>query len=353
MISDHDDVSVDVICYNTDSAASYEKYDKINIYRIGCLEILPGQFAVPNYVELVLLLRKLKKEHGSYDFVNSHTRFFDNSWWAPLVAKYMSAQSILTDHCASHPVHHNQVIQLLVQKFDSVLASFVPQWYDHVVVVSKVTGQFLKKYGLHNSADVIYAGVNTVFTENHVNDLGKILHLPKDAQVVTFLGRMIPSKNPELLLKAALDIPQTDKKIMFVFAGDGSEYDRLRSQSSENIVFLGKIDKTSAAALLQNTDILVHPSEHHEGLPISLLEAGISGCAVIASNAGATKEVIEDGVTGKIISDTQDLTSTLVELLHDPKEQKRLGKNLKAKVKADFNWQKNSQEYYQLLQNFS
>jgi glycosyltransferase involved in cell wall biosynthesis len=296
------------------------------------------------------VLAKLKKLRGEYDIVNSHTRFFDNSWWAPLVAKYMGAASLLTDHCASHPVHHNPVLNFFVQVSDSVFASVVPKMYNKVVVISKTTGKFLKAHGLQANTEVIYAGVDSVFSSKN-KPIDIPLDIPKGYQVVTFLGRMIPSKNPRALVTAANQILKTNKKIVFIFAGDGSEYDRLKKSESENIYFLGKISKKSASALLQETTVFVHPSVHHEGLPISLLEAGMAGCAVLASNAGATQEIIIENVTGKIITDIQNIAPDIQQLLDDPALRKQLGNNLKLKVSTECNWPSSAKKYYSVLQN--
>jgi glycosyltransferase involved in cell wall biosynthesis len=322
------------------------------VYRIGCLEILPGQFALPNYFELFSVLRKLKKQNKKYDILNSHTRFFDNSWWGPLVAKYLGATSILTDHCASHPVHHNPIINFLVHILDTVISRIVPQLYDKVLVISKTTGSFLMAHGLKIRPDVIYAGVDEIFA-NNTKGSPSALTVPKGYQVVTFLGRMIPSKNPQALLTAAHKILETNQKVVFVFAGDGSEYDNLKNTGSNNIVFLGKISKQSAAALLQRTDILVHPSVHHEGLPITLLEAGISGCAVLASDAGATWEIIIDNKTGKIIAEITNIAPELSDLLSNKTLQETLGKNLKRKILDECNWPDSAQQYYSVLQNLT
>src|SRR3990167_7935855 len=88
LVKKHPEVKVDIVCYNTDKVSIRERYKNLNVYRVGCQEILPGQFALPNYLELLDLIKRLKKINGRYDIVNSHTRFFDNYLWGPILAKY-------------------------------------------------------------------------------------------------------------------------------------------------------------------------------------------------------------------------------------------------------------------------
>ncbi|MCE2412344.1 glycosyltransferase, partial [Escherichia coli] len=54
------------------------------------------------------------------------------------------------------------------------------------------------------------------------------------------------------------------------------------------------------AALLADTDVMILPS-HYEGLPLSVLEAQRLGVVVLATDVGAMREAICDGVDGFIL----------------------------------------------------
>jgi glycosyltransferase involved in cell wall biosynthesis len=340
--------SVDIICYNTDRAVRVEVIDGITIHRVSCLEILPGQFAVTNPFELFTVIQKLKQKNGKYDIVNSHTRFFDNSWWAPLVAHYFSAKSVLTDHCASHPVHQNALINGCVQLFDAVLARVIPRMYDSVISVSQATSDFLNKFGNTHEIPVFYSGVNQAFLENSQAKL-PVKGLTGKT-IVSFVGRMIETKNPALAVEVATNITQNNKNVVFLFAGDGAELQRLQKFASPQIHFLGKLNREQTATLLQKTDILLHPSVHHEGLPITLLEAGYSKVAVIASSAGATAEVISNHRSGLIVNPTiVEITAATESLLTDSTLRNKLANNLYEYVSKHFNWSQTAKKYRSFL----
>jgi glycosyltransferase involved in cell wall biosynthesis len=348
LLKDHPEVRVDVLTYNTEKIEKYSEYGKIRVYRVGCVELLKGQFALPNYFDLMRTLRKLKK--NKYDLVNSHTRFFDNSWWTPWVAKYFGSKSLLTDHCASHPNHLNGVVRHIARTIDKIVIPRLSKSYDRVSVVSRETGRFLKSMGLENY-DVFYGGINVgefrQKRKGYIKGVGKI---GKDEVVITYAGRMIPSKNPDLLFRVAEKIVKLNKKVRFVFAGDGPMLSKLKSKSLERVSFLGKLGKEEVISLLTETDIFVYPSEHHEGFPIALLEAGAGGCVVVASDIGGVKELIENNQNGLMIKPREDkLFESIRILLKNKALRKEWGGKLKSKIEKNFDWENISEDYFKYL----
>lgn len=339
---------VDVLCYNTDKAASEETLGGVHIHRVPSVQILPGQFALANPFAIWNVVRKLKQTHGNYDIVNSHTRFFDNSWWAPLVAQFLGAKSVLTDHCASHPVTSTRILSSIIGVFDSLLAIVVPKFYDHVTAISKATAQFIKSNGYSKKISVFYSGINSEFTKKQASKLP--FKMVKNQILVSFVGRMIASKNPELVLKVAQQITKDLPNVVFAFAGDGPEFKRLSTSSTKQIHFLGKLNRQQTATLLQKTDILLHPSVHHEGLPITLLEAGASKTAIIASNAGASTEVIINDKTGIIANTTvAAFVSATRKFISDKNLRNSCAKNVQEFVLSHFSWKRTARDFYTLL----
>lgn len=335
-------IQVDVICYNTDNSKKEETYKGLHIYRLPCIEILPGQFAIPNYFSLIQLLQRLKKTN-SYAFVNAHSRFFDSSWWTPLVAKYLNTYSMLTDHCAGHPTHSSILVKAIAYLVDTILAPVISRLYDYVTVISKATYDFTQT--LHMKKPIlIYAGVDTHFFRGEKKNTARnipnaLTKIKADDIVVTFVGRIIPSKGPDLLLRAAQELLKKHDNVYFIFAGTGPLYNTLKSQMTNHIQFVGPLEKQDVAHLLRSTDIFAYPSLHHEGLPIALLEAGASECAVVTTAQGGTTEIITDNKTGVLVqANTHDLKQALEQLILDPEKRIQLGKSLREKIEKDFDW---------------
>lgn len=90
----------------------------------------------------------------------------------------------------------------------------------------------------------------------------------------------------------------------------------------------------------RNYDIFFLPSKK-EGVPYVLLEAGIAGLPVVASNVGGIQEIIDDGTTGilKSPTDIKGFTQALTMLANDPALCTRLGTALKRKVLNTFSFE--------------
>lgn len=342
-------VKVDVLTYNTDNSKEIEKYRGLTIYRVPCIQILKGQFAVPDYLKLLKVLKKLKK--NNYDFVNSHTRFFESSWWAPFASKYLNAKSILTDHCADHPTHKLALVTVISRLVDKNIVPFFIKKYDFVTVTNSSTKKFLNSLGIKNTT-LIYGGVDTDYfkseSKNKTRKIGSKI-LSKNDIAVSFVGRMIYSKGPHLLLEAAEKIASENKNVYFLFGGDGPELKNLKSHKNKQIIFLGSLNKDKVADLMKKSDILVHPSLHNEGFPNVLLEAGSASCAILATNMGGTFEIINKN-TGIIIKpDSKDIYKKLNLLINEPEKREKYQKSVRNWVKEKYNWGKIAKDYKDYL----
>lgn len=346
-------ISVDVLTYNTDKSKSVEKYRGFTVYRIPCIQILRGQFAIPNYFSLFKTLKQLKK--NKYNFVNSHTRFFENSWWAPFASKYLGSKSILTDHCADHPTHKLKLVTIFARLVDKSIVPFFIKKYDFVTVTNKSTQKFLKNMGIIDT-QLIYGGVDTdYFKSNSKNKARKINSktFSKDDILITFVGRMIYSKGAHLLLNAAEKILNEHPSVYFLFAGNGDEFKNLSKKRSSRILFLGSLNKDKVADLMQKSDILVHPSLHNEGFPNVLLEAASSSCAILATPMGGTEEIINKN-TGIIIKpNSNSIYIELKKLIENPEKRAKLQKEARSFVEKNYNWKKIAKEYRAYLGSIS
>jgi glycosyltransferase involved in cell wall biosynthesis len=82
----------------------------------------------------------------------------------------------------------------------------------------------------------------------------------------------------------------------------------------------------AASAGLHSFDVVAIPSRY-EGLPLVLLEAMLSGCAIVATDVGSILDALQDGETGLVVPvDNADaLADALRRLRNDPRLRLRLG----------------------------
>lgn len=127
-----------------------------------------------------------------------------------------------------------------------------------------------------------------------------------------------------------------------VFSGVFSVTDAAFSHASRNgsIEVVSGVDDDELARLVGTAEIAVVPSMY-EGFSLPAVEAMSSGCALIASEAGALPEVVgTDGSAGILVTpgDDDELAKNIVALLENPAERERLSAGARARVMERYSW---------------
>ncbi|MEI6494964.1 MAG: glycosyltransferase family 4 protein [bacterium] len=173
--------------------------------------------------------------------------------------------------------------------------------------------------------------------------------LPETATWIGTIAELHKNKGLDYATEAInLFIKNNPEQPLFFFViGGGEERARLEKLISEtglenNFFLLGMID--DAKTYLKAFDIFTLTSRK-EGLPYSLLEAGLASLPVIATNVGGIGEILTESSTWHIETSTgilvrpghpKEIKIALEKLVFDPKLRQTLGLNLKAKVEKDF-----------------
>jgi phosphatidyl-myo-inositol alpha-mannosyltransferase len=149
-----------------------------------------------------------------------------------------------------------------------------------------------------------------------------------DAPTVAFLGRLDePRKGLPVLLAAVPALRRAFPGARVLVAGRGEtgpeEARELLGEDAAAVEFLGPLSDEDKARLLTSVDAYVAPQTGGESFGIVLVEAMSAGTAVVASDLGAFRRVLDDGRAGVLFrtGDSEDLARTLVELLGDPERR--------------------------------
>jgi glycosyltransferase involved in cell wall biosynthesis len=121
--------------------------------------------------------------------------------------------------------------------------------------------------------------------------------------VLACVGRLSAEKGHADFVEALGLVAQRGHRVSAVLAGDGPERPRLEARIAalglqDSVLLPGYLDRPQR--VLEETDLMVLPS-HTEGLPNAALEALAMDVPVLATRVGGTPEVIEDGVTGRLV----------------------------------------------------
>ncbi|HEV2239227.1 MAG TPA: glycosyltransferase, partial [Ktedonobacterales bacterium] len=172
----------------------------------------------------------------------------------------------------------------------------------------------------------------------------------QDANRLLFVGRLAEKKGLNVLLDALPGLIVTHPRLRLSIIGEGAEEARLRRQVSDlhltqHVEFTGALTNQELPAWYQRASILVFPSVitsygDQEGLGLVPIEALACGCAVVASDLPAVRDVIRDGETGLLAApgDPVALAAAVRKLLDNPAQRQRLAAQGRAYAQAHFDW---------------
>jgi glycosyltransferase involved in cell wall biosynthesis len=101
-------------------------------------------------------------------------------------------------------------------------------------------------------------------------------------------------------------------------------------------------------------DIVISSSittqEVFEGIPVSLMEAMSYGIPVIATDCGATRELV-DGKSGILVNqnDANSVSTAIIRLINNPEYYREIGRNGRNKINQDFDTVKNAHDLIKMF----
>ena len=151
-----------------------------------------------------------------------------------------------------------------------------------------------------------------------------------ETAIITIVGRMVPIKNHALFLRVAAELTARGYDCTFVIVGAGEEEARARSLADElqiaaRVRFAGW--RRDLPRIYADSDVVVLTSKN-EGTPVSVIEALAAGCAVVATDVGGVREVLDGGRLGVLCpaDDRSALTAAISHLLDDPAARTAIGR---------------------------
>jgi glycosyltransferase involved in cell wall biosynthesis len=152
----------------------------------------------------------------------------------------------------------------------------------------------------------------------------------------------VPDKGQMLLLRAVAQLRDDGVAVTLTLIGDGPDRAALeraarRLNLEECVEFTGSLGQPEVAERFQSADVFCLPS-FAEGLPVVLMEAMSHGLPVIATRIAGVAELVEDGVSGALVSAARidQLVAALGRLADEPELRRRWGDAGRARVLRDY-----------------
>jgi len=293
----------------------------------ACITTFPACFNKMNPLSIVRMVSLIDRE--KVDIVNTHSS--SDSWVTTLAARFSRARIIRTRHLST--VIGRSYLSRLI--------------YDVLPDAVITTGEAIRQKMIRDNdftASKIFSIPTGVDTERF--DLPRVKPvLDAGSFKVGTVGVLRSWKGHQFFLEAVPEIWTAIPGAVFYIVGDGPQREHIRSIIRERSL-QGRVHmldhREDIPEIIASLDVVVHPSYGHEGVPQTLLQALAMEKPVVASDAGAIKEIVINSRTGFLIEprNPKQIAERVIELHRRPELRTEFGKAGRRLVEERYSFEK-------------
>ena len=261
-----------------------------------------------------------------FDLVHIHTPFvahYAGVWFAkrcgiPCIATYHTFFEEYLHHYV--PVLPRSVGRFVAKHFTRSQCREVGA----LIAPSEPMRVVLQAYGVTTPIHVLPTGLPADrFNAGNGASFRKLIGLPLDAPVMTYVGRVAHEKNIEFLVKVFAEVRTKNPAAIFVIAGEGPARESLRQLVgrmglADHVRFVGYLDRnTTLLDCYAAADVFTFASRT-ETQGLVLLEAMAQGTPVVSTAELGTKFVLKDGVGALVMPErVEEFAAAVLRVLED------------------------------------
>jgi len=262
----------------------------------------------------IKMLKEMKKEilsakENRYKVV-FHLHEYHNLHGLLIASLFKGEKIIGQHHGGSWPLKH--LVESKKKKYfflfflwGQIWENIVLRNIDYFYALSKDEINYLKQVAPKSKIKFQTMGIEEYyFKEVDKKMARKKLAWEVDKKIVLYLGRLIPVKGLDYLLRAMKKIPEVELKV--IGWGDEKFYKNYaKNLGLKNVEFVGPIFYEKKLSYLSASDVFVLPSIK-EGAPVSLMEAMAMNVPSVVTDVGGTTLMIKNGENGVIVDRNVD-----------------------------------------------
>jgi D-inositol-3-phosphate glycosyltransferase len=323
--------------------------------KAGPVDLVPKEELLPHIAEFTENMIVFINQH-KLDYQLIHANFFMSALVAAEIKKTLGIPFAVTFHALGcirqlhqgsndkFPAERLQIEKEVAKLADKVIAE-CPQDRDDLITYYQVPREKIV---------VIPCGFSEQeFYPIEKREAREILKLPHDEPILLQLGRMVPRKGVDNVIRALGCLKKKGRQVRLVIVGGESEHPdlkkcpemaRLQSIVRENNVlgsihFAGRKGRDLLKYYYAAADLFI-TTPWYEPFGITPLEAMACGTPVIGANVGGIKYSVIDGVTGVLVTPNKpdELADKINELIFDKNKLKQLSENAIKRVNQYFTW---------------
>lgn len=169
--------------------------------------------------------------------------------------------------------------------------------------------------------------------------------------LIVFVGSFFPYQDIKSLLNAYARVSAEHPEVRLLLVGEGEQYAEMVRYATHlgldhAVKFTRFLPHAEVPLVISAADVAVAPyakieDEKFLGSSMKLVEYMACGVAVLASNNGQIKEIIQDGINGLLVpaGDANALEKALLKLLANPYLRQTLGDRARKDVLREYSWE--------------
>ncbi len=146
--------------------------------------------------------------------------------------------------------------------------------------------------------------------------------------LITYLGRLVPEKRPDLFVQVAARVVERCPDAVFAFVGEGSSRDAAQDEAlrlgvADHVLLPGYVD--DRVSLYHASDVFLSTSRY-EGFGLAIAEAMAAGVPIVSTLVGGVGDVVGDAGILEPSEDPDRIADHVLCLLDDPARRAALGR---------------------------
>lgn len=276
----------------------------------------------------IRVLKTIRK--WNLDVIHSHTEFGVGTF-ARLVAKQYGIPLVHTYHTMYEDYVH-YITHGYFDKSSKKLAEYFTKFYcdktaTELIVPSKKTYDLFKdKYKVNRNVHIVPTGIDVErfyrekLNQNKLKDLKKTLNIKDNEIVINYVGRLAKEKSVEVLIEAQASLGKKYKSKLLI-VGSGPDLEHYQSLSKklkieDQVIFTGAVPWEEVPYYYGISDVFATASiTETQGLTV--IEAMASGLPVVCADDESFRDVVVDGLNGKLFKTKRQYKKCMEEILKD------------------------------------
>jgi glycosyltransferase involved in cell wall biosynthesis len=170
-----------------------------------------------------------------------------------------------------------------------------------------------------------FAGVRWAQTVHHGVDSRLFAPVANpQGDYLAFLGRISPEKRVDRAVEIARNLGMPLRIAAKIEVLDEHYYEKIKPMLDDpGVEFVGEINDGQKSDFLGNAAVLLFPIDWPEPFGLVMIEAMACGTPVIAWNHGSVPEVVDDGITGFIVTSVDEAVRAIERARHLPRKKIR------------------------------